>query len=492
MKRTTLEKAGISSAKVKEYIELLEREGLSTHDIIIARRGEIAFETYWKPFHEKFNHRMYSITKSYVALAVGFAEQDGLLNLDDTMEKHFPDELKNQTDANMRNQTVRHMLMMSTCKLERWWFGARCDDRVRFYFENDRTESRPSGTTFSYDSTGSFVLGALVERVTGKPLMDYLREKFMDEIGVSKEAYMLKCPGGHSWGDSALVCTPMDLLKVAQFTMNGGKWNGKQLLNEKFVKDATSCLITNNHLEADQYSNQGYGYLIWRNLRNSFFFNGMGCQFAICVPDKELIFIYNADNQGLDHAKKVIIDNFFTMIADTISDEPLAEDAKAQQELADYCDTLELAYAKGEKHTEFENKINGVKYQLEENPMGIKDIKVVIEGDKGKLCYTNAQGCKELEFGLGHNEFSKFPQDGYSDIVGSQPGNRRYDCAASAAWVEPRKLFIKVQIIDNYLGRLNIIMSYREDMKLGIAMNKTAEDFLEEYRGFAGGAPVQE
>ena len=66
MKRTTLEKAGISSAKVKEYIELLEREGLSTHDIIIARRGEIAFETYWKPFHEKFNHRMYSVTKSYV------------------------------------------------------------------------------------------------------------------------------------------------------------------------------------------------------------------------------------------------------------------------------------------------------------------------------------------------------------------------------------------------------------------------------------------
>ena len=283
-----------------------------------------------------------------------------------------------------------------------------------------------------------------------------------------------------------LVCTAEDLLKVAQFTMNGGRWDGKQLLNEKFVKDATSCLITNNHLEADQYCNKGYGYYIWRTLRNSYFFNGMGCQFAICVPDKELIFIYNADNQGLEHAKKVIIDNFFTLIADTASDEEL----DTNNELEGYADTLILTYAKGEKHLECENKINGVTYKLNENPMKIRDIKVVIDGDKGKLCYNNEQGYKELVFGLGYNEFSKFPQDGYADEVGTIPGNRRFDCAVSAAWIEPRKLFIKVQIIDNYFGRLNIILSYREDMKLGITMNKTAEDFLDEYSGIAGGEPI--
>ena len=90
------------------------------------------------------------------------------------------------------------------------------------------------------------------------------------------------------------------------------------------------------------------------------------------------------------------------------------------------------------------------------------------------------------------NVFDRFPEDGYSDEVGGQKGTNglRYACAASAAWVEPRKLYIKVQVIDKYLGILNIFLGYREDGKLGIFMNKTAEDFFREYEGYASGEPV--
>ena len=492
MVTATPESLGISSRRIKEYIEVLEKTGLSTHDIIIARGGEIAFETYWKPFHKDFLHRMYSVTKSFVALAVGFLEQDGLVNLDVPISKYFPEEIKDQPDENMRNQTIRHMLMMSTAKVEQYWFDKPVhEDRVKFYFENNNV-SRPSGTIFQYDSMGSFVVGAMVERITGKTLMEYLREKFMDEIGVSKEAFMLKCPGGHSWGDSALVCKPMDLMKVAQFTLNGGRWNGKQILNEKFVKDATSCLITNCALGDEEHNAFGYGYYIWRTERNSFFFNGMGCQFAICSPDKDMIFVYNADNQGKDYAKKVIIDNYFDIIYDNVTQGAIPEDEAASKELADYCSTLELAHAKGESHVPFMDEINGVQYKVAPNPMGITELKLEFAGDEGKLCYTNAQGYKELKFGMCKNVFDRFPEDGYSDEVGGQKGTNglRYACAASAAWLEPRKLYIKVQVIDKYLGILNIFLGYREDGKLGIFMNKTAEDFFREYEGYACGEPV--
>lgn len=486
------ESLGISSRKIKQYIEVLEKAGLSTHDIIIARGGKIAFETYWKPFHRDFLHRMYSVTKSFVALAVGFLEQDGLIDLDDPISKYFPEECKDQPDENMRNQTIRHMLMMSTAMVEQYWFDKPVHpDRVKFYFENNNV-SRPSGTIFQYDSMGSFVVGAMVERVTGKPLMDYLREKFMDEIGVSKEAYMLKCPGGHSWSDSALVCKAMDLMKVAQFTLNGGSWKGKQLLNEKFVKDATSCLITNNALGDEEHAALGYGYYLWRTKRNSFFFNGMGCQFAICSPDKDMIFVYNADNQGKDYAKKVIIDNYFDILYDSVTEDSIPEDEVAAKALNEYCSTLELACAKGESHVPFMDEINGVQYKVAPNPMGITGIRLEFTGDEGKLCYTNAQGYKELKFGMCKNVFGRFPEDGYSDEVGGQSGTNglRYACAASATWVEPRKLYIKVQAIDKYLGILNIFLGYREDGKLGIFMNKAAEDFFREYEGYASGEPV--
>ena len=487
MKFATPEKMGISSENILRFVNKLEDSRLSTHDIIIMRGGKIVYEAYWKPFNKDFQHRMYSVTKSFVAIAIGFLEQEGKLSLDDKISKYFPDELKNQTDENMHNQTIRHMLMMSTSKTERSWFTARTDDRVRFYFENDKPKnSRPSGTIYQYDSTGSFILGALVERLSEMTLIDYLRDRLFDKIGVSKEATCLKCPGGHSWGDSALICLPRDLLLVAKFMMDGGKWNGEQILNKEFVTAATSKQVDNSILNDVEYNSFGYGYQIWRTFDNSFFFNGMGCQFAVCIPDKDMIFIYNADNQGKDYAKKIIFDNFYDLIARTAQDLPLPENEKAQKELAEYTASLKLAHAIGEKTSPTADRINNKTFVMNDNPMGISKIRLSFNGDGGTFYYTNEQGDKELPFGMCRNEFVPFPQDGYSDIVGSQKGAERYNCACSTAWVMPETLIIKVQIIDKYFGVLNIKLGFI-DNKIGIQMVKTAEDFLDEYTGFAGG-----
>ena len=486
MEFCTPEKMGIRSEKILEYIKVLEESRLATHDILIMRSGKLVFEAYWKPFNKEFQHRMYSVTKSFVAIAIGFLEQEGKLSLDDKISKYYAEELKNQPDMNMHNQTIRHMLMMSTAKTAQNWFTAKPKDRVSYYFQNDLKESRPSGTLFQYDSSGSFVLGALVEKLSGMSLIDYLRSRLFDKIGVSKEAYCLKCPGGHAWGDSALICTPRDLMLVAQFMMNKGRWNGEQILNEKFVTDATSDLISTSTVNDSEHNTQGYGYQIWRTFDNSFFFNGMGCQFAICVPDKDIIFVYNADNQGKDYAKKVIIDNFFKLIARTASDGELPENEAAAKELADYTSNLKLLTTYGEKKSPLADKINNKTYILNENSMGISKIKFSFNENGGVFCYTNEQGDKELPFAMCENEFTFFPQDGYSDEIGTVAGNRRYKCAVSASWVKESHLTIKVQAIDTYFGVLDMHFGFRDNV-VGIRMLKTAEDFFNEYVGFADG-----
>lgn len=480
------EKMGIRSENILEYIKILEEARMATHDVIIMRGGKIVYENYWKPFNKDFKHRMYSVTKSFVAIAIGFLEQEGKLSLDDKISKYYAEELKEQPDMNMHNQTIRHMLMMSTAKTAQNWFAAKPEDRVKYYFRNDLKESRPSGTIYQYDSSGSFVLGALAEKLSGMSLIDYLRSRLFDKIGVSKEAYCLKCPGGYAWGDSALICTPRDLMLVAQFMMNKGRWNGEQILNEKFVTEATSCQITNNVLNDEEHNSLGYGYLIWRTFDNSFFFNGMGCQFAICVPDKDIVFVYNADNQGKTYAKKVIIDNFYKLIARTAVDGELPENPAAAKELADYSSQLKLLTTFGEKSSPVAAKINNKTYVLDENKMGISKIKFSFNEDGGVLYYTNVQGDKELAFKMNENEFTKFPQDGYSDEMGTKPGNRRYDCAVSASWVEEHHIALKVQVIDTYFGVLDMHFSFRDNV-VGIQMVKTAEDFFDEYTGFAGG-----
>ena len=469
----TPEEMGISSRKIEAYIKLLEDSRLATHNMILMRKGKILFEHYWKPFHREIRHRMYSVTKSFVGIAIGFLEQEGKVHLDDPISKYFPKESENSHPL-QRAQTIRHMLMMANAMPNSNYFQDKPADRVQHYFDRNRPGARPSGTIFEYDSEGSFILCALVERLSGMKFVDFLRDRLFNKIGVG-EMDCLECPGGHSWGDSALLCRPIDLLRVAEFCMN----KGEGILNKAYVTAATSKQIDNSN-GSDEFDHQGYGYQIWRTWDNSFFFNGMGCQFAICVPDQELIMVYNGDNQGNALAKKIIFDGFFNLISRPASDQPLPPAPPVNTE------GLQLLCAKGEKHMPIEQQINGKVYHLNENPMGITELSLTFEEERGILRYTNAQGEKEIPFGLCKNEYSLFPQTGYSDRVGSQEGDRLYQCAASAAWVGEKDLFIKVQIIDTYFGNLNINLGF-EGKGIGILMEKAAEYFLMEYQGKAGG-----
>ena len=490
MKYITPEQAGIKSENLEKYLEILEGERLATHNIIMAKGDSIFFGKYWAPFHKDFLHRMYSVSKSFVSVAIGFLQQDGLIDLDDRIVKYFPEESKNQTDKNMLCQTIRHMLMMSTAKPVRDWFKAKPEDRVRFYFENDKEETRPPGTIFNYDSEGSFVLGALVERVTGKPFMQYLREKLFNKIGVSEEAYCLKCPGGHSWSDSAVICKPTDLLKVALFVMRKGNWNGEQILNEKYLTDATATQIFNNYWDLNGFNTQGYGYKFWKSYSDSFFFNGMGCQFAVCFPHKDIILIYNGDNQGKENVQQCIVKDFVNLIVNTAVENPIEENPTAQKSLEEKTADLRLISAEGDKRSAFEDEINGVTYVLDKNPMGITKFRLCFEKNGGRFEYSNAQGNKVLPFGRCENVFAPFPQEGYADGVGTTPTiGMFYNCASSAAWVEEKKIYIKVQIIDKYFGNMGITIGFRDDV-CGLYMNKIAEDFLQEYEGFAGGKRI--
>ena len=482
----TPESCGIKSENIKKYIETLENANLSTHDIIIVRNNTIVYENYWKPFHKDFLHRMYSVTKSFVSIAVGYLIEEGKITLDTKICDVFDSETTEGACENIKKQTIRNMLMMATgwpCGVP-YFFSRKPNDRVRDYFWASGAFngiSREPGTFFEYDSTGSFVMGAMVERLTGKTLMEYLREKFMDEIGVSKEAYMLKCPGGHSWSDSALICKPTDLLKVANFTMHYGNFNGKQLHSEAYLKEATSNLI-----DVHKGEGYGYGYQFWTLPYNSFYFNGMGSQFAVCSPDKDMILLCNADNQGEGTAEKTIINTYLELVLNTAEDSAIPENKEAQDELKSYSEGLELWHCTG-KDDEKSARINGKTFTFTENPMELKNVCFTFTGDEGKMTYTNKRGKKAINFGFDKNVFEPFPEGGYSGAVacGSEP-DLHFNSANSAMWVGDT-LRVEVQIIDTYFGRLHMYFDFSEEGKVKVTMRKIAEDFLHEYNGEAEG-----
>ena len=476
MKFCTPEAAGISSHDVLEFYKELEENHLSTHGVILSRGDRIFSECYYAPFHKDFQHRMYSVTKSFVGIAIGFCLQDGLLELDDPMGKFFS-EYKDP-----HGSTIRHLLQMTTTLNGSVnWFQDRPADRVAHYFAP--SPQKQPGTVFAYDSSGSFMLCAMVEKLTGKTLLDYLREKCLDVIGFSKEASCLVCPGGYSWGDSGLLCTARDLWLFARFILNGGSWGGKQYLSAQYVKQATTPRVTNcvSGSGSMQYPN-GYGYQFWCLPKGCFAALGMGNQIAFCDPTHDFICIINSCNQGNTYGYDQIFHSLYRLI-DKLGDS-LPEDSQGQRELLAYAENAKLFRLSESTESPLTDRIHGREFTCQENSTGICRFRLEFAGHEGTFIYENAQGEKRLPFGMGHNVFGPFPQTGYADRVGSVfvPGTV-YHAAVSADWPDPMTLRLRVQIIDKYFGNLSILFGFADENTVSIRMEKSAEDFLQEYSG---------
>ncbi len=477
----TPEEIGISSKKILDFYKFLDEHQISAHSLIMARGNKIFTEGYWKPFDCNFKHRMYSVSKSFVSIAVGFAVQDGLIALEDKFIKYFPEYDDESLHEYFKMQTIEDMLKMRTCKSHcTSWFLTNTKNRIDTYFMDKPT--RMPDMMFDYDSSGSYMLGVIVERVTGKPFLEYLKEKVLIKAGFSKDAYCIQCPGGNSFGDSGVMCTIKDMLIFARFVMDKGKIDGVSYLDEKYIEKAIESHGPTNVDANFKYNDVGYGYQIWKMGSKGYAFIGMGDQLAICVPEKDFIFAINSDNQGNPHVRQFMLEKVFSDIVDNF-DQDMEKNDESYKELETYINSLELTHLSGNTDSDFLENVNDVWYDFPENGTGISSLKIQINGNVGKLCYNNKQGYKELVFGMGYNEFSQFPQEGYSDLVAtySQPGHK-YRCATSAVWNGERNLQIKCQIIDKYFGRLAINLGYRDNMLL-IRMEKVAEAFLNEYEG---------
>ena len=483
MKYCTPESAGISSRDIMKFYKALEGYRLSTHSVIMAKGDKILTECYYAPFNKDFLHRMYSVSKSFVSVAVGFCVQDGLLSLDAPMADYFEEYLKDSPEAYRLSATIRELLKMETTREgSLGWFKSGCADRTAVYFT--KQGDKYPNTLFKYDSSGSYMLGVIVEKVTGKPFLKYLQEKVLDDIGFSKNAYCLKVPGGHSFGDSGVMCTAEDLLLFARFLLNGGVWEGKRYLNEEYIKEAVTPSVCNNDFGFAEHGGFGYGYLFWGMAHGCFAMHGMGNQIALCDPKRDFIFVINSDNQGNPHNYEHVYAALYYNVMNKLSDRPLPEDEEARAELDAYISEQKLFCLYESPASRFSEKISGKIFDCEENPMGIKWFRLDFEGDTGIFAYENAQGEKSFCFGFGHNEFGKFPQENYSDLVATVAvKGHRYDGAFSADWPEEKKLRVRVQIIDKYFGNLAVIFGFRDEKTVSVRMVKKAEAFLEEYEG---------
>ncbi len=446
--------------------------------ILVEKAGRVITEEYNFPYHADKMHRMFSIAKSYTSLAVGALICEGKLKLADHIVDYFPEYFSAHTEdesyANLRNMTIRDMLMMRTCFAQTTYKKNPKENWVESFFYT--VPDHKPGMIFQYDTSAALVLAALVNRISGKTVLDYLREVFLDAIGFSKDAYFMKDPFGADDGGSGMMAYPTDLLLTGRFLL--AAYNGKlkekypQIVSgrenrvydeaffqkyEEYIKEAMSYHSSTVHNGKTRSEKAGYGYMFWMLPEGGSMMYGMGGQYLLIDPKQDLIAVTCADAQSegggtqqiLDYVERTFFHEKETGNAD------LRNGMLQNKTLRD----TELIHKKaeiGDYFGEYRTKgaasfITG--FVLDENELCIRTT-------EGEYCFS------------------------YSDDDFSSPETVRDNlCCCGKATLQPDgSLYLCERLTGESVGMLHIVICKKEEAVL--YLRKVAEYVLPQFNGF--------
>ncbi len=504
LKTKTPESLGIPSDAVLKYLKALDAADVNLHGFILARHGAIAAEGYYAPFKQGELHRMYSTSKSMTSFAIGLLLDDEKIHLEDKIAGFFPEKLpKEPLHPYIEMMTVRNLLTMSTC-----FSGTTYKYNVPFEDPTDWVATffscppdRYPGQTFMYDTSGSTVLGALVEKLTGMTVMEFLRSRGFGELGFSEEATAIRTESGeYSWMGAGVLCSLRDLALFAQVCMNKGEFAGKRIISEAYITEATSKQMDNS-LSNHEWGKYGYGYQFWMS-RAGFNCSGMGGQMAYCLPGKDAFLVTIADTQAektaLDH---VMEDALHEYVVSAMSDTPLEENEQAYQELLNYISTLHVKPLENTFVSDIAAKVSGRLYQMDAKAEGSKGVlcwktmKVDFTDEGGVLTYVDDEGEKTLSFGYNTFVSQNFPGFASEEETKGKPilvygfhskPPVMLPCMTSAAWVSEKALNLLCYATGAFLGVLKMQIVFDEN-KVTVQSVKFSEKFWEDLQGWQSG-----
>src|SRR5262245_51520973 len=193
MPRSSPEAQGISSAAVLAFVDDTDKKIAHLHSFMLVRHGHVVAEGWWTPYDANTRHELYSLSKSFTSTAVGLAIADGKLSLDDPVLKFFPDEAPKEPSANLKAMRVRDLLCMST--------GHQTEPRLNPFLASptEAPKKEPQswvktflahpvpfkpGTHFLYNTAATYMQSAVVQKVTGQTVLDYLRPRLFEPLGI--------------------------------------------------------------------------------------------------------------------------------------------------------------------------------------------------------------------------------------------------------------------------------------------------------------------
>jgi CubicO group peptidase (beta-lactamase class C family) len=399
--RSTPETEGISSQGIIDFLDAAAKSNNEFHSIMFLRHGKVIAEGWWNPYKPELKHTLYSTSKSFTATAVGFAVSEGKLSVDDKIISFFPDALPDTVSPFLSEMKVKDLLSMSAGQDPDPTFKAVVNENnwVKAFLATPVVHQ--PGTKFLYNTLATYMLSAIVQKVTGEKVIDYLKTRLFDPLAIEGMDWEVD-PNGINTGGWGLRLKTEDMAKFGQLFLQKGKWNGKQIIPAAWIEEATTKKIDQNP-EATQAARdssewlQGYCYQMWRCRHNAYRADGAYGQYIIVMPDQDVVIAITAETGNMQNEINLVWDYLLPAIKNGKQIENSVLATALKQKLS----ALSLPLPSRSEVPVIASQVSGKTYSFESNTKNVETMSLLFKDNTCQVTMSIDSARYNFSFGSG-------------------------------------------------------------------------------------------
>jgi CubicO group peptidase (beta-lactamase class C family) len=441
LQQATPESQGIASSAILQFVAAVERQIHELHSFILMRHGKVVAEGWWSPYRRENPHMLFSLSKSFTSTAVGLAVSEGHFSLDDKVISFFPDDLPAEINEHLAAMQIRHLLSMSTGHHDDTMppMGERKDGKWTKGFFAVPVLHKP-GTHFLYNTGATYMLSAIIQKTTGMKLVDYLKPRLFDPLGIENPVWE-QSPQRINTGGFGLNITTDDIARFGQLYLQKGMWEGQRIIPEAWIDEATSSHISNGDNPESDW-NQGYGYQFWRCKHNAYRGDGAFGQYCIVMPEQDAVLAITSGLGDMQEPLNLVWD----ILLPAMQDKALPEDAAAQDKLTKKLASLNIAPVKGAFSSPTSAQVLDRTYKLETSETLRYDEpnfdSISLNFTESTCIVTLKTGEVEEHITCGYGTWQK----GQTRLNSRPPFFEPSQIVASAAWTDKNTLTMVIRL----------------------------------------------